>query len=207
MSIKRDPVNVGEIQTVTVTTSIGAPLANIPITITLPNGTAVGLATDQKGEVRFQVKEPGRYTVEAKRANQVQQRPFRSFDLLTALLNVPGEAIAALVSALDNLGMWLLPLLLLLALVAAAVTYKRSEELFRRGVKAFSLQRREQTIKLALAITAFAVPILIALLTKYSVGIVVALAEIAAVLIGFYAQAYYKRQLSDKPIFVAKPKY
>jgi cobalamin synthase len=152
--------------------------------VAAPGGGTVSLTTDQDGMASLVVEEYGLFDVSALRdSHPLAQAEF--YGIGGVLTTVFGPlALSGTVQTLDQFGTNLLWLLLLLALLAAIITFKRSRVLFEQKRLSTSAIQRQNFARVALAAFAFALPILLE--PTASLGIIAVILEIALVLIFAY---------------------
>ncbi len=198
-------IPLGEIQKIQVITDYNIPVSDSLVELTKPTGETIFVDLDENAVGYYKATVGGRHTVVASR-KQITffEGAFTSVGLIELLLILTGQALEALVGTAILQTPWLLFILIIISLVAAAVAYNKSVILFKKIAKSSRQQKIEKAIRIGIAIVFFILPLQVNKFFGFGAATLFVLAEIVVWFVADYVNKQIIRR--RKAIKVKKPK-
>ncbi len=189
----KEQLTIGDRQTVQVKNNLGNTIKAASVSVEVPDGEKIEGLTDEEGQLNFTVKVPGIYAVRAVKEQLAAEKTFIAFDYFGSLLSSVTAFIEPAIEGIEQAGPFAVVLLLIVAFAAAYLAFVKSEELFPVAAKSTRQLRREQVVRMALALLALALPLLAGFSVRLGLGFLVALAEIGVAFIAtYFMRRYYE---------------
>lgn len=190
-----------EITVINATTS--EPAIDLPVKVQTPNGRILDFMTDGSGQFTIKANELGLYSVIAENNEIVlgQASFVSSVDFVEVLYTDAGP-VSNVLNTFETAGNLLIAVLLLLSVLAAGITYRFSRILFEEAAESTRQEILQRNIKIVLAGISFIVPLLSGLLTKYSLGVLIGIIELALIFGVHFGIKQYLKYKKYKPVKV-----
>ena len=187
------PASVGQDQVITVVSQDGVPLAGALVKVITPSGKIFYLEVGPDGRVFFPVTEDGEYTIIVFFKGIEKELKFNSVRPFSLQFGVFGDAATSIFGETVQENIWYVPLLAILALMAAATAFNRTQVIF--GSPQASKGRLLSNAKAWLAaVVFFVLPFIANKLVNFTTGVGIVILE----LVFLFALSYFLKERARK---------